>query len=136
VIISVTPSGGARYYTALYEKNHVGSFAAQQVLDATRYQAAMDQQSAAGRKLVYLNAYNDSTGVRFAAIWYSSTIKTYARHGINVRDDSAAANAQRSKELLTRAVTGYTAGSSVRLPRSGRSSGAASAACQTSDGAL
>jgi hypothetical protein len=114
VIISVTPSGGARYYTALYEKKDVGSFVSQQVLDATHYQAEMNQQSAAGRKLVYLNAYNDSTGARFTAIWYSNAVKPYARHGINARDYSAVANTQRAKGLLTRAVAGYTDGSSVR----------------------
>jgi Bacterial tandem repeat domain 1 len=114
VIISVAPSGGARYYTALYEKKDVGSFVSLQVLDATHYQAAMNQQSAAGRKLVYLNAYNDSTGARFTAIWYSNAVKSYARHGIAARDYSVVANTQRAKGLLTRAVTGYTDGSSVR----------------------
>jgi hypothetical protein len=114
VIISVTPSGGARYYTALYEKKDVGSFVSQQVLDANHYQAEMNQQSAAGRKLVYLNAYNDSAGARFTAIWYSNAVKPYARHGINARDYSAVANTQRAKGLLTRVVTGYTDGSSVR----------------------
>jgi hypothetical protein len=114
VIISVTPSGGARYYTALYQKKDVGSFVSQQVLDATHYQAEMNQQSAAGRKLVYLNAYNDSAGARFTAIWYANAVKPYARHGINARDYPAVANTQRAKGLLTRAVTGYTDGSSVR----------------------
>jgi hypothetical protein len=114
VIISVAPSGGARYYTALYEKKDVGSFVSQQALDANHYEAEMNQQTAAGRKLVYLNAYNDSAGARFTAIWYSKAVKPYARHGITARDYSAVSNAQRAKGLLTRAVTGYTEGSSVR----------------------
>jgi hypothetical protein len=114
VIISVTPSGGARYYTALYEKKDVGSFVSQQVLDANHYQAEMNRQSAAGRNLVYLNAYNDSAGARFTAIWYSNAVRPYARHGLNALDYSAVANAQRAKGPLTRAVTGYTENSSVR----------------------
>jgi hypothetical protein len=114
VIISVTPWGGARSYTALYEKKDVGSFVAQQVLDATQYQAAINQQAAAGRKLVYLNAYNDPAGARFTAIWHSNAATPYARHGIEALDYYAEANAQRAKGLLTRAVTGYMDGSNVR----------------------
>jgi hypothetical protein len=114
VIISVAPSGGARSSTALYEKKDVGSFVSQQALDANRYEAEMNRQSAAGRKLVYLNAYNDSAGARFTAIWYSLAVKPYARARLNARDYSALASAQRAKGLLTRAVTAYTEGSSVR----------------------
>ena len=114
VIISVAPSGGARYYTAVYEKKDVGSFVSQQALDANHYEAEMNRQSAAGRNLVYLNAYNDSTGARFTAIWYSNAVKPYARQRINGRDYPAVANAQRAKGLLTRAVTGYTEGTRVR----------------------
>jgi hypothetical protein len=115
VIISVAQSGGGRSYTALYEKRDVGSFVSQQVLDAAHYQAEMNQQSALGRKLVYLNAYNDSTGgARFTAIWYSKAVESYARHGISARDYPAVARAQHAKGLLTRAVTGYTDGSGVR----------------------
>jgi hypothetical protein len=114
VIISVAPSGGARYYTALYEKKDVGSFVSQQALDASHYEAEMNRQSAAGRKLVYLNAYNDSAGARFTAIWYSNAVKPYARLRINARAYSAVATAQRAKGQLTRAVAGYTDGSRVR----------------------
>jgi hypothetical protein len=114
VNISVTPWGGARYYTALYEKKDVGSFAAWQVLAASQYQAQINQQAAAGRKLVYLNAYNDPSGSRFTAIWYSNAAVPYARHGIDPLDYFALAKAQRARGLLTRAVTGYTEGTNLR----------------------
>jgi len=114
VIISVTPWGGTRYYTALYEKKDVGSFVAQQVLDADQYQAAINQQAGAGRKLVYVNAYNDAAGARFTAIWYANGEPPFARHGIDPLDYYAEANAQRAKGLLTRGVTGYTDGAAVR----------------------
>ena len=113
-IISVAPWGGARYYTALYEKKAVGGFAAWQTLDASQYQAQINQQAAAGRKLVYLNAYNDQAGPRFTAIWYSNAAVPYARHGIEPYDYYALADAQRKNGLLTRAVTGYTDGASPR----------------------
>jgi hypothetical protein len=114
VVISVTPWGGARYYTAFYEKKDVGGFAAYQVLDSNRYQAAFNQQAGAGRKLVYLNAYNDAAGPRFTAIWYSNAPSGYARHEIQALDYYALGKAQRAKGLLTRAVTGYTVGTSLR----------------------
>lgn len=114
VIISVALAGGARSYTALYEKKDVGSFVSQQALDASRFEAEMSRQSAAGRALVYLNAYNDSAGARFTAIWYSNAVKPYVRARISARDYAALANTQRAKGLLTRAVTGYTDASSIR----------------------
>ena len=113
VNISVTSWGGARYYTALYEKKDVGSFAAWQVLDTSQYQIAINEQAAAGRKLVYLNAYNDPAP-RFTAIWYSNAAVPYARHGIDPLGYFALADAQRANGLLTRAVTGYTVGTSPR----------------------
>jgi hypothetical protein len=113
-IISVAPWGGARYYTALYEKKAVGGFAAWQTLNASQYQAQINQQAAAGRKLVYLNAYNDQAGPRFTAIWYSNAAVSYARHGIDPYDYYALADAQRKNGLLTRAVTGYMLGSTPR----------------------
>ena len=114
VNISVTPWGGARYYTALYEKKDVGSFAAWQVLSTSQYQAQINQQAAAGRRLVYLNAYNDPSGPHFTAIWYSNAAVSYARHGIDPLDYYALAKAQRARGLLTRAVTGYTDGTNLR----------------------
>lgn len=114
MIISVTPLGGARYYSALYEKKDVGAFVAQQVLDADQYQAAINQQAAAGRKLVYLNAYNDAAGPRFTAIWHTNAAAPYARHGIDAFDYYEEAKTLRAKGLLTRALTGYVDGTNLR----------------------
>ena len=114
MIISVTPLGGARHYSALYEKKDVGAFVAQQVLDAGQYQAAINQQAAAGRKLVYLNAYNDPAGPRFTAIWHTNAAAPYARHGIDPLDYYEEAKALRAKGLLTRALVGYMDGTNLR----------------------
>jgi hypothetical protein len=108
-IISVTPAGGERRYTALYEKKDVGGFQASQVLDPGQYQAEFDRQAAAGRKLVYLNTYNDG-GARFTAIWYSNADPAYVRHALTAPAFHAELVAQRSKGLLTRALTGYEDG--------------------------
>jgi hypothetical protein len=112
VIISVTPAGGELRYTALYEKKNVGSFVASQVLDPGQYQAEFDRQAAAGRTLVYLNAYND-VGPRFTAIWYSKANPACVRHALTPPDFNAELDAQRGKGLLTRALTGYEEGTNV-----------------------
>jgi hypothetical protein len=111
-IISVTPVGGERRYTALYEKKAVGGFQASQVLDPQQYQAEFDRQAAAGRKLVYLNTYNDG-GARFTAIWYSNAEPAYARHALRAPAFHEELDAQRAKGLLTRALTGYEDGRNV-----------------------
>jgi hypothetical protein len=112
VIISVAPAGGELRYTALYEKKDVGGFVASQVLDPGEYQAEFNRQGAAGRKLVYLNAYNHG-GAQFTAIWYSNANPAYVRHALTPPDLHAELNAQRAKRLLTRALTGYEDGRNV-----------------------
>jgi hypothetical protein len=111
-IISVTPAGGERRYTALYEKKDVGGFQASQVLDPQQYQAEFDRQVAAGRKLVYLNTYDDG-GARFTAIWYSNAAPAYVRHALTAPAFHSELDAQRAKGLLTRALTGYEDGGNV-----------------------
>jgi hypothetical protein len=114
VNISVTPWGAARYYTALYEKKDVGGFASWQTLDLSQYQTTFNQQTAAGRKLVYLKAYNDAAGPRFTAIWYSNAPSISARHNVDPLDFYAIESAQRKNLLLTRAVTAYTVGANLK----------------------
>jgi hypothetical protein len=108
VLISVTPSGGQRWYTALYEKKDVGTFWAKQTVPAADYQTEFTQQANAGRKLVYLNAYNDgAAGVRFTAIWHSKATWPYARHGLTSGQYQAEFDLRLKQGLLTRGVTGY-----------------------------
>jgi hypothetical protein len=107
VIISVAPWNGARWYTALYEKKDAGSFAALQVVDVADYQSEYGRQAAAGRKLVYLNAYNDAGGVRFTTIWHTNANWPFARHSLTTEQYQAALNEARARGELTRAVTGY-----------------------------
>ena len=77
-----------------------------------QYQAEFDRQAAAGRTLVYLNAYSDG-GPRFTAILYSNANPAYVRHALTPPDFHAELDAQRGKGLLTRALTGYEEGTNV-----------------------
>lgn len=110
VVLSVASAGGQRWYTGFYEKKNVGSFWAKQALTATEYQTEFNQQAQAGRKLVYLNAYNDGSTVRFTAIWQSSANWPYARHGLTSSQYQTEFDNQLKQGLLTRAVTGYAWG--------------------------
>jgi len=110
VIISVVSVGGERMHTALYEKENVGSFFTQNFLTADEYQTAFNDNDKAGRKLVYLNAYNHHGAPRFTAIWHSKAHAPAARHGMSSSEYQTEWQKQTANGLLTRAVTAYESG--------------------------
>lgn len=111
---SVVYVGGERSHTAFYEQKFVGSYEARAALTPGEYQAKFEENKAAGRQLVYLNAYHHAGGVRFTAIWHSAVTGAYA-----ARHNLSGAQYQNEWELrlglgyLTRFVTGYDAGVSA-----------------------
>ena len=114
--ISVVSVGGERFYTALYERVGAGSSSqAKSFLTPAEYQKLSDENKEKGRQLAYLNAYEHQGQPRFSAIWNSSTQGGFkARHGL-----SGGAYQQEWEDalkggLLTRAVTGYEDGDTVR----------------------
>lgn len=109
---SVVSVGGQRSYTALYEKKNVGSFKAHSFLTPNEYQTKFNENSTAGRQLVYLNAYNHgSNGIRFSAIWHSAVSgSTIAKHGLNSANYQEEWKTATDKGFLTQCVTGYDAG--------------------------
>ncbi len=111
---SVVFIGGQRSHTAFYEKKFVGSYEARAVLTPAEYQAKFNENKAAGRQLVYLNAYNQPNGVRFTAIWNSAVAGAYvARHGLNGKEYQDEWELRLGQGYLTRLVTGYDAGASA-----------------------
>jgi len=114
--ISVVSVGGQRYYTTLYEKVNVGSLEARSFLTASEYQSESDQNKAAGRQLVYLNAYTHGGGVRFSAIWQSGVSGAFvARHGLSGSEYQAEWNKFTNQDYLTHVVTGYENGNSANF---------------------
>lgn len=114
--ISPVVVGGDRAYTALYEQRDVGSFIAKSSLTPTEYQVQFDQNAAAGRRLVYLNAYTEGGGPRITAIWHQKPSATLiARHGLSSGQYQAEFDTQLAKGLRTRAVTGYEEGDEHRF---------------------
>lgn len=115
--ISVVSVGGQRFYTALYENLGAGvSSMAKSFMTPAEYQQQFNENKEKGRHLVYLNAYEHQGQPRFTAIWNSSPSGGLkARHdmtGAQYQDEWEAA---RKTGLLTRAVTGYEDGNSLRF---------------------
>lgn len=109
---SVVSVGGQRRYTAFYEKKNVGSIVAHSFLTPNDYQTQFNENAHAGRKLVYLNAYNhNGNGIRFSAIWHSAVSgSTLAKHGLSSANYQMEWESATEKGFLTQCVTGYDAG--------------------------
>jgi Bacterial tandem repeat domain 1 len=107
---SVVAPGGQLSYTTLYERKYVGSFIARSFLTSGEYQNEYDANKAAGRQLVYLNAYEYAGDVRFTAIWHAAVAGVpAARHGLTGAQYQDEWEHWTGLEYLTRCVTGYGA---------------------------
>lgn len=107
-VISVVSVGGARAYTALYEKGPVGNLRSKSFLTADQYQQEYDENKRDGLRLVYLNAYEHDGQPRFAAIWSSAgSGTTRAKHGLDGSHYQEAWAAAMKEGFRTQAVAGY-----------------------------
>ncbi len=113
--ISVVSINGERFYTALYEKENIGSYEAKSFLTSEEYQKLSDENKQKGRQLAYLNAYEHNGQPRFSAIWNSSTQGVFkSRHDLTSSAYHDEWESALKSGMLTRAVTGYTDGNAVR----------------------
>jgi hypothetical protein len=115
-VISVVSLNGQRFYTALYEKTPVGNLEARSFLTPAEYQQEYNDNKAAGRQIVYLNAYEHSGQTRFTAIFRApSNGSTKARHGISSSEYQQEWNEAVKAGFRTQAVAGYEAGGQTRI---------------------
>jgi len=105
--LSVVSPGNVRCYAGLYEKRDVGSFFAKSFLTPAEYQAQFTANTSAGRKLMYLNAYQHGGTPHFTAIWQEKAPSVVARHGQTAAQFQAEFNKQLAEGHLTRVLTGY-----------------------------
>jgi hypothetical protein len=108
--VAVASSGGKRVYAALYEKTDIGSWQSKSQLSAAQYQQAFDANAAAGRKLVYVNAYVHGGQPQFSAIWSAKGGAMRARHGLSSAQYQDEWEAATGAGYATRDVTGYGVG--------------------------
>jgi Bacterial tandem repeat domain 1 len=113
--IAVTSVDGQPRYTALYDKSDGGSWMAKSRLTPDEYQQAFADNSAQGRKPVYLNAYGLDGKIYFSAIFASKpggALK--ARHGLTSQQYQTEWESTTGAGYLTRVVTGYSTGENAR----------------------
>lgn len=110
VNVSITAEGGTPLVAAFYVQHDVGSFVHLGGLTPDGYQHAWNDNTAAGRQLAYLSAYQQGGGVRFSALFQEKTpgsVSTVGRHGMSGPELQAEYNKQLSHGLLTRVLVGY-----------------------------
>ncbi len=116
VNISVVSVNGKAQFTALYEKQNVGSFVALAAIPLSQFQKHFDENRGAGRQLAYLNAWQRGNTVYFSAIWTEKPQRPYlTRHKLlrsqfeNTRKDYV------KKGFRTQFITGYSVNNSARF---------------------
>jgi hypothetical protein len=116
VNISAVVVNGVRTFTALYNKDSVGSFFTLTGLTEADYQTQFDANVAAGRHLSYVNAFMEGGVPKISAIWDQSPIGGWvARHGQTAAQYQAEYDTRYAQNLLVRCVAGYESGGSARF---------------------
>ncbi|WP_183099286.1 peptidoglycan DD-metalloendopeptidase family protein [Nocardioides pelophilus] len=106
--VSVVVVNGSRYYTALYERVSVGSFTLSSTVLESNYQTYFNQQTAAGRKLTYVDVYRDGSVNRFSVVFAQSVGSNWsAIHNATSLGYQSAYNTNTAAGRLTRAVSAY-----------------------------
>ncbi len=115
VSVSVVTVGGTPRYTAVYEAGGAGSFLMRSGLTPAQYQAAFDDQLAAGQVPVHLDGYTAEDGTpRIAAIFATQPWSVIAHHGLTSAEYQAAWQDATADGFRTHVVTGYDGGSGPR----------------------
>jgi hypothetical protein len=106
--VSVVVVGGARYYTAFYELTSVGSFTLSSTVLESSYQTYFNSQTAAGRKLTYVDVYRDGSVNRFSVVFASAVSSNWAAiHNATSAQYQTAYTSNTGAGRLTRAVAAY-----------------------------
>lgn len=118
VNVTVTAPGGTPSFAGFYVQQDVGGFVHQAGLTAEQYQRAWNENTAAGRELAYLNAYQQGGAPRFSAIFQQKVAGsggTIGRHGLTGSAYPAEFTKRTSEGYLTRVVVGYEEGGAARF---------------------
>ena len=116
VNISITAAGGTLRFAAFYVQHDVGAFVHLGGLTSNDYQSAWNTNTAAGRQLAYLSAYQQGGGVRFSAIFQQKTPgsgSTVGRHNLTGAQMQAEYDAELAAGRLTRVLVGYEVNSAA-----------------------
>jgi hypothetical protein len=116
VNISVMSLGGKLYYTVLYRTGSLGAWSVKSQIRDSDYQQEYNDQTAAGRKPVYLNAYvHDGTAYISAVFGHVNTTGRKDRHLMSGQTYQTEYEGALDGGLLTRAVTGVDGAAAHRF---------------------
>lgn len=108
VDVSVISVGGKLYYTVLYRAGNIGTWNVKSQILESAYQKEYDDQTAAGRKPVYLNAYMHDGKPYISAIFGQVAASDRKdRHLMSASDYQTEYVSAIDGGLLTRAVTSF-----------------------------
>jgi murein DD-endopeptidase MepM/ murein hydrolase activator NlpD len=115
VNVSVVGVGSSRYVTALWDKKAFGGWVGLHKISAGNYQATFDSETAAGRRLHYLNAYTVNGSVFYSAVFSSTSLGSswVARHGKSSAQYQNEWETWTGAGYLTKLVTGVDSGGSA-----------------------
>jgi hypothetical protein len=95
-------------FAAIWEKQDGVAWQARHGVTSSAYQAAFDQQVAAGMKLAWVSGYSDTGIARYAAIWRrGSSGQWQARHGLDAAGYQHLFDELRHHRLRPVMVSGY-----------------------------
>jgi hypothetical protein len=114
VAVSVVAPGGTPRYTALWEQRAVGAWQLRSAIPLSQYQAWVEAEARAGRRLVYVDAYARGGTTTFSTITTSRSTLRLARHGLTAKALQAEFDAALRRGWRTLAITGYATRDGVR----------------------
>ena len=111
--VIISPSvlaNGTKLRTSVFEKSDVGEWLADSNMTEGEYQEIFDEQLDDGKRLLYLNAYNENNGTaKLSAIWFEDHpySATEARHDLSTSGLQSEFDDLIGDGFATRMITGY-----------------------------
>ncbi len=119
VNISCVNIGGQTYVTAMWEKKNVGGYYARPVMTLQQYNDYFkDYTDKQGFKVVSLNGYTVNGTPMLSGIWYKNVAgysSWWAKTHLTAAEYQTQFNAYTAQNYLTRVVTGYSDGGTMRF---------------------
>lgn len=110
-------SGGSMRYGGIWIKNTEGyGWSSKRDMTKAQYESYITEQKAEGRKMIDLEMYATSNGIRYAAVWVKNYDNTdwKEEHGLNRDDYQAKLDDLTGKGYLVSNFDSYTDGSTQR----------------------
>ena len=116
VHVSGYSDGGDARYAAIWTKASGPAWEARHGLTSEQYQAAFDELTGQGYRLVHVSGYSVGRSARYAAIWHKGGGPAWAaRHGLSGEQYQAAFDELVRNGMRLTTVSGYAVGGQARF---------------------